>query len=221
MRIRDPTKLLDPIGILQAVQRPQARNDDSTLRDRRLERHLRHKFEKSRRYAFQHTHNYIYICFLINHGPYRSNPSLSTQTGSPTRYLFGSTLPRIAVYITPDDAPSRSFTNLSLYSECRPAHIRVAGPVSAAGVGAITATRHVRIARNGVLIVRATRCDCAGVVALRRVAGSPALINRSMKMFRLGRGGDGGISIGREGSPRRRRMVSPRVRACAISTGCC
>lgn len=62
--------------------------------------------KKKRRYAFKNTHIYIYMCFLTNHEPYRSNPSLSTRTGSPTRYLFGSTLPRIAVYITSVDVPS-------------------------------------------------------------------------------------------------------------------
>jgi hypothetical protein len=59
--------------------------------------------------------------------------------------------------------------------------------------------------------VRVTRYDCAGEVALRRGADSRALINRSMRVFRLGPGADGGILVERGGSSRRSRMVSPRV----------
>lgn len=71
----------------------------------------------------------------------------------------------------------------------------VAGPVSAVGADAIILIQSVKIARNGVLTVRGTKCDCDGVVALRRAVDLPAPINRLKRMCRPGRREEEGILV--------------------------
>lgn len=82
-----------------------------------------------------------------------------------------------------------SFLNL----ECRPAHIKVAGPASAAVGVATTLDQLARAVRAEGWIARDMKCDYDGGAVLLRAADIPEQTSRSRRVCRRGQRGDSGI----------------------------